>query len=64
MLTTQTPATCHHLFAHPATDADHDALTDDLAYFRSIGDGAGILIAVARLTGAAACRSQLTGAAR
>ncbi|MFD4397229.1 hypothetical protein [Kitasatospora sp. NPDC058478] len=56
--------TCHHLFNHPATDADHVQLAEALAYARSIGDNTGIMIGLARLYGAAACRAELTAAAR
>lgn len=54
---------CHHLFAHPTDDTEHAELADQLAYARSIGDSVGILIALNRLSGAAACRAARTAAA-
>ncbi|WP_187414101.1 hypothetical protein [Nonomuraea sp. PA05] len=42
--------TCHHLFHHPQTSTERDAIVQQLNYCRSIGDGQGVLVALVQLT--------------
>ncbi|WP_237101358.1 hypothetical protein [Nonomuraea sp. MG754425] len=42
--------TCHHLFHHPQTPKERDAVVKQLNYCRSIGDDQGMMIVLVQLT--------------
>ncbi|WP_188194864.1 hypothetical protein [Nonomuraea sp. SYSU D8015] len=41
---------CHHLFHHPQTPEEREAIVNQLNYCRRIGDGQGAMIALVQLT--------------
>ncbi|MEV0236810.1 hypothetical protein [Nonomuraea sp. NPDC050786] len=41
---------CHHLFYHPQTPEEREAIVKQLDYCRSIGDSQGTMIALVQLT--------------
>ncbi|GAA2154039.1 hypothetical protein GCM10009760_52530 [Kitasatospora kazusensis] len=51
-----TPARrCHCVIAHPTTDAERAEIVDAITEARRINDSRGLLINLARLTGARTC---------
>ena len=52
----ETPAPrCHCVFAHPTNDAERAEIVDGISEARRINDSRGLLISLARLTGARTC---------
>ncbi len=56
MADSESPARqCHCVIAHPTSDAEREEVVNALAYARSVNDPQGVLLQLARLTGARSC---------